>query len=57
MTVTAKGRDITVEVNGHKSAHPKNDPGRTKSHIPLQLHGGQGMDVVLREPETRERRT
>lgn len=49
MKVRAVGGDVTVWVNGKKSAELKNDPGRKKGHIALQLHGGMEMDVLFRE--------
>ncbi len=48
MTVTADGRHIVVEVNGHKTAELNDDPGRTEGHIALQMHGGQDMHVEFR---------
>ncbi len=47
MTVRAVGRDITVWVNGEKTAELKNDPGRTEGHIGLQLHGGMDMHIAF----------
>jgi len=54
MTVTARGRDVTVEVNGVKTAELTDDPGRTKGHIALQLHGGQDMHVEFKDIKIRE---
>ena len=54
MTVTAKGRDVTVTVNGVTTAELKNDPGRTEGHIALQLHGGQDMHVEFKDVDIRE---
>ncbi len=54
MTVTAKGRNVTVEVNGTKTAELIDDPGRTEGHIALQLHGGQDMHVEFKDVEIRE---
>lgn len=54
MKVKAVGGDVTVWVNGKKSAELKNDPGRKKGHIALQLHGGMEMDVLFREVKIRE---
>jgi len=53
MTVTAKGRDVTVTVNGVTTAELKNDPGRTEGRIALQLHGGQEMHVEFKDVEIR----
>jgi len=54
MSVTAKGRDVTVKVNGVTTAELKDDPGRTEGHIALQLHGGQEMHVEFKDVEIRE---
>ena len=51
MTVTAVGRNVTVHVNGTKTAELKNDKGRLKGFIALQLHGGQKMDVYFKDIE------
>lgn len=51
MVVCAQGRDVAVFVNGHKSAELKDDPGRTRGKIALQLHGGMEMDVRFRRVE------
>ncbi len=49
MIVTASGSDVTVQVNGHQTAVLRNDPGRTKGYIGLQLHGGMEMEVLFRD--------
>ncbi|MCY7351309.1 MAG: DUF1080 domain-containing protein [Cytophagaceae bacterium] len=49
MTVTAKGRDVVVTVNGQKTARLDNDSGRTQGRIALQLHGGMDMDVLFKD--------
>ncbi len=49
MTITAIGKDVTVMVNGYKTAEVKGDPGRTKGYIGLQLHGGMEMDVMFKD--------
>jgi hypothetical protein len=51
MTVSARGRDVTVTVNGVKTAELKDDPGRLKGHIALQLHGGQDVLVQFKDIE------
>jgi hypothetical protein len=54
--VTAVGRHVTVHVNGHKSAELRNDThGRAHGKIALQLHGGQEVDVWLKDIEIAER--
>lgn len=54
MSVVALGRRIVVHVNGKKTAELKDDPGRTRGHIALQLHGGQDMDVLFDDVEILE---
>ncbi len=49
--IRASGREITVTLNGHQTAHLKDDPGRLKGHIALQLHGGQEMWVLFKNLE------
>jgi hypothetical protein len=49
MTVTAKGRNITVTVNGQKSAELHDNPGRTSGRLALQVHGGQDCDVWFKD--------
>jgi hypothetical protein len=51
MTVTAKGRDIVVTVNGHKTAELSNDPGRTEGKFALQVHGSQDVEVWFKDIE------
>ncbi len=51
MTVTAKGGDITVEINGKKSAELRDDPGRREGLFALQVHGGQDVDVWFKDLE------
>ena len=48
MTVTAKGRNITVTVNGFETASLENDPGLTEGYIALQLHGSMDMHVMFK---------
>lgn len=51
MTVVCLGGRITVHVNGHRTAEVRDDPGRRKGRVALQLHGGQEMDVRFRSVE------
>ena len=51
LSVSAHGRDVVVHMNGLPSAELKDDPGRAKGHIALQLHGGQDMHVEFRKIE------
>ena len=53
MSVTAEGRHIVVEINGHKTAELKDDPGRLKGNLALQMHGGQDMHVEFKDIEIR----
>ena len=55
MTITAVGGDVTVTINGTKSAEIKNDPGRREGHIALQLHGGNDMLVMFKDIEILEK--
>jgi 3-keto-disaccharide hydrolase len=54
MTVTARGRNVVVHVNGQKSAEIKDDPGRLSGKIALQLHAGQDGDVWFRDIQIKE---
>jgi 3-keto-disaccharide hydrolase len=54
MSVVALGNRLVVHVNGFKTAEVKNDPGRMKGHIAVQLHGGQDMDVLFKDIEIME---
>ncbi|ACB73637.1 3-keto-disaccharide hydrolase [Opitutus terrae] len=51
MTVTAKGGDVVVHVNGYKSAELRNDPGRAEGKLALQVHGGQDVEVWFKDLE------
>ena len=51
MAVSAHGRRVAVHVNGRKTAELKNDKGRLKGHLALQLHGGQEMHVMFKDIE------
>jgi hypothetical protein len=51
MTVDAQGKNITVTVNGVKTAELKGDPGRTTGYLALQLHGGQDVEVYFKDLE------
>ena len=51
MTVSANGRRIVVNVNGIQAAELKNDPGRLKGRLALQLHGGQDLEVAFKNME------
>lgn len=49
MIIIARGKDISVFLNGHKTAELKNDPGRTEGYIGLQLHGRMEMNVMFKD--------
>jgi hypothetical protein len=51
MAVSAHGRRVAVHVNGRKTAELKNDKGRLKGLLALQLHGGQDMHVMFKDIE------
>ena len=51
MSITARGGDITVHVNGVKSAELKNDPSRPEGHFALQMHSGCVMHVMFKDIE------
>lgn len=46
--ITAVGKKIVVRINGVKTAELENDPGRTKGHFALQLHGKMDMEVQFK---------
>jgi hypothetical protein len=54
MTVTARGGDIEVKVNGITSAKITNDPGRAAGKFALQVHGSQDVDVWFKDIEIQE---
>ncbi|MGQ9574364.1 MAG: 3-keto-disaccharide hydrolase [Thermoguttaceae bacterium] len=52
MVVSAHDGDITVTLNGVKTAELKNDPGKwRKGPLALQLHGGNDMLVMFKDIE------
>ena len=48
LELSAIGKHIVVKINGVVSSELKNDPGRKRGHIGLQLHGGQDMHVEFK---------
>ena len=55
MSVTANGTHIVVHVNGIKTAELANDTrGRRSGKLALQLHGGQDVDVWVKDIEIQE---
>ncbi len=53
MSITAIGRNVVVRLNGTKTVEIKNDPGRLKGHLAMQLHGGMDMEVMFKGIELR----
>ena len=49
LELSAIGGHIVVKINGVISTELKNDKGRMKGHIGLQLHGGQDMHVEFKD--------
>ena len=49
LELSAIGRNIVVKINGVISTELKNDKGRLKGYIGLQLHGGQVMHVEYKD--------
>ena len=49
LELSAIGGHIVVKINGVISSELKNDKGRAKGHIGLQLHGGQVMHVEFKD--------
>ena len=49
LELSAIGGHIVVKINGVISTELKNDKGRAKGHIGLQLHGGQKMHVEFKD--------
>ena len=49
LELSAIGRNIIVKINGVVSTELKNDKGRLKGYIGLQLHGGQVMHVEYKD--------
>ncbi|MCL4207226.1 MAG: DUF1080 domain-containing protein [Pirellulaceae bacterium] len=54
MVIEARGGNVTVHVNGVKSAELKDDPSRPEGHLALQMHSGCVMHVLFRNIEIRQ---
>jgi hypothetical protein len=54
MTVTARGPDVVVRINGTPSAEIADDTVRMEGPIALQMHGGQHVHVMFKDIEIRE---
>lgn len=53
MVIDAHGGNVTVTVNGVKSAELKDDPSRPEGHFALQMHAGCVMHVLFKDIEIR----
>ena len=51
LSLSAHGGHVVVQINGVKTAELKDDPGRKKGNLGLQLHGGQDMHVEFKQIE------
>lgn len=51
MIVYAYGRRVATDVNYHRAAELRDDPGRTEGHFALQLHGNQDVEVYFKDIE------
>ena len=54
VTITARGGDVVVEVNGVETAELQGDPSRPEGQLALQMHAGTVMEVRFREIEILE---
>jgi hypothetical protein len=54
MVISAKGGNVTVHVNGEKTAELKDDPSRPRGHFALQMHSGNEMHVMFRNIEIKQ---
>lgn len=53
MRVRAVGGDVDVFVDGIRTARLRDDPGRRRGHLALQLHADQDVDVDFRSVKVR----
>jgi hypothetical protein len=54
MTIDARGGNVTVEVNGVRTAELEDDPSRPEGHFALQMHAGCVMHVMFKGVEIRQ---
>jgi hypothetical protein len=54
MVISAKGGNITVHVNGEKTAELHDDPSRPEGHFALQMHSGNVMHIMFRKIELKQ---
>jgi hypothetical protein len=55
MRIDAEGGHVVVHLNGVKMAELKDDPGRAKGHLALQMHAGCVMHVLFDDIEMIEK--
>ncbi len=51
MTIAAQGGNVTVWLNGEKTAELRDDPSRPEGHFALQMHSGTKMEVRFKDIE------
>ena len=49
MVIAAHGGNITVQINGYKTADLKDDPGRRSGRIALQVNPRQELEVHYKD--------
>ena len=54
MTISARGGDVVVRVNGIKTAELRGDKSRPEGHCALQMHSGCVMEVRFKDIEVQE---
>lgn len=54
MTISARGGEVVVRVNGVQSTELKSDPSRPEGHFALQMHSGCVMHVLFKDIEIQE---
>ena len=54
MRVRAVGGDVDVFVDGYPTASLRDDPGRRRGHLALQLHANQDVEVDFRSLRIRD---
>ncbi|NLX94941.1 MAG: DUF1080 domain-containing protein [Rhodopirellula sp.] len=54
MVIDAHGGNVTVTVNGIKSAELKDDPAQQEGHFALQMHANCVMHVIFKDIEIKQ---
>ena len=54
MTVSAHGGRIAVDLNGHRTAELRDDPGASEGRLALQEHAGQDVEIYFKDIEVDE---